>query len=103
FSSRRRYTRFSPDWSSDVCSSDLLLRNAFAHAAGRVAGLSARALRSVQAMEKAGWAEEELGYLVPTKRGLEHALSVVDTEVSSLLERALRWDDDRKLGRNMAS
>src|SRR5690606_40401902 len=27
FSSRRRHTRFSRDWSSDVCSSDLELRN----------------------------------------------------------------------------
>src|SRR5690606_5117483 len=27
FSSRRRHTRFSRDWSSDVCSSDLLLLN----------------------------------------------------------------------------
>src|SRR5690606_40881131 len=26
FSSRRRHTRFSRDWSSDVCSSDLYLR-----------------------------------------------------------------------------
>src|SRR5690606_40917350 len=26
FSSRRRHTRFSRDWSSDVCSSDLLLQ-----------------------------------------------------------------------------
>src|SRR5690606_37631535 len=26
FSSRRRHTRFSRDWSSDVCSSDLLIR-----------------------------------------------------------------------------
>src|SRR5690606_40931877 len=26
FSSRRRHTRFSRDWSSDVCSSDLLYR-----------------------------------------------------------------------------
>src|SRR5690606_39712988 len=26
FSSRRRHTRFSRDWSSDVCSSDLLAR-----------------------------------------------------------------------------
>src|SRR5690606_41047922 len=26
FSSRRRHTRFSRDWSSDVCSSDLRLR-----------------------------------------------------------------------------
>src|SRR5690606_39437636 len=29
FSSRRRHTRFSRDWSSDVCSSDLLLGCAF--------------------------------------------------------------------------
>src|SRR5690606_39512928 len=28
FSSRRRHTRFSRDWSSDVCSSDLLCRRA---------------------------------------------------------------------------
>src|SRR5690606_39563422 len=27
FSSRRRHTRFSRDWSSDVCSSDLQLKN----------------------------------------------------------------------------
>src|SRR5690606_40901270 len=26
FSSRRRHTRFSRDWSSDVCSSDLVMR-----------------------------------------------------------------------------
>src|SRR5690606_39445310 len=31
FASRRRHTRFSRDWSSDVCSSDLVLRRA-AHA-----------------------------------------------------------------------
>src|SRR5690606_40362034 len=34
FSSRRRHTRFSRDWSSDVCSSDLR-----AHARGRAARL----------------------------------------------------------------
>src|SRR5260370_1773327 len=28
FSSRRRHTRFKCDWSSDVCSSDLLIRRA---------------------------------------------------------------------------
>src|SRR5690606_39432405 len=27
FSSRRRHTRFSRDWSSDVCSSDLIMAN----------------------------------------------------------------------------
>src|SRR2546430_11252893 len=30
FSSRRRHTRFDCDWSSDVCSSDLLVHGAFA-------------------------------------------------------------------------
>src|SRR5690606_40047822 len=30
FSSRRRHTRFSRDWSSDVCSSDLWIRDAVA-------------------------------------------------------------------------
>src|SRR5690606_39276827 len=29
FSSRRRHTRFSRDWSSDVCSSDLSIRVAY--------------------------------------------------------------------------
>src|SRR6266511_3216564 len=28
FSSRRRHTRFSRDWSSDVCSSDLIVESA---------------------------------------------------------------------------
>src|SRR5690606_41060545 len=34
FSSRRRHTRFSRDWSSDVCSSDLILALAFVAALG---------------------------------------------------------------------
>ena len=29
FSSRRRHTRFTSDWSSDVCSSDLIIRERF--------------------------------------------------------------------------
>src|SRR5690606_40720365 len=32
FSSRRRHTRFSRDWSSDVCSSDLILTRSSARA-----------------------------------------------------------------------
>src|SRR5215475_15519564 len=39
FSSRRRHTRFSRDWSSDVCSSDLVGQPASAHpAAGTSTG-----------------------------------------------------------------
>src|SRR5688572_31981971 len=34
FSSRRRHTRFDCDWSSDVCSSDLLRHVAKAHCVG---------------------------------------------------------------------
>src|SRR5690606_40039890 len=41
FSSRRRHTRFSRDWSSDVCSSDL------------------DPLRVADAMEYAGWSRVE--------------------------------------------
>src|SRR5690606_40188836 len=37
FSSRRRHTRFSRDWSSDVCSSDLLLSRNFAAKGAKVA------------------------------------------------------------------
>src|SRR5436309_9185919 len=36
FSSRRRHTRFSRDWSSDVCSSDLTPRGAGAEVGGAI-------------------------------------------------------------------
>src|SRR5690606_39551689 len=39
FSSRRRHTRFSRDWSSDVCSSDLRLSKAISYKAS-LAGLN---------------------------------------------------------------
>src|SRR5207302_3047848 len=38
FSSRRRHTRFSRDWSSDVCSSDLVLEK-YIKAVGGVAAI----------------------------------------------------------------
>src|SRR5690606_40708573 len=40
FSSRRRHTSFSRDWSSDVCSSDLALFNDLAFAVERVGRLA---------------------------------------------------------------
>src|SRR5690606_31831551 len=48
FSSRRRHTRFSRDWSSDVCSSDLL---------ARLADLSARGPKLLKALPVAGPAD----------------------------------------------
>src|SRR5207302_6878171 len=38
FSSRRRHTRFSRDWSSDVCSSDLVLADVVRPASTRFMG-----------------------------------------------------------------
>src|SRR6266566_6516860 len=39
FSSRRRHTRLQGDWSSDVCSSDLLELGAYAFSSGGAAAL----------------------------------------------------------------
>src|SRR5436309_3672145 len=44
FSSRRRHTRFSRDWSSDVCSSDLSPAPIRRHPVLLLAGLAARGL-----------------------------------------------------------
>src|SRR5690348_18339945 len=41
FSSRRRHTRWTGDWSSDVCSSDLIVRNLHRYA-GRILWIVAR-------------------------------------------------------------
>src|SRR5690606_40357730 len=38
FSSRRRHTRFSRDWSSDVCSSDLKQDNVYIFVGGLIKG-----------------------------------------------------------------
>src|SRR5437764_7363595 len=40
FSSRRRHTRYIGDWSSDVCSSDLMLKARLRIAAGDLQGAS---------------------------------------------------------------
>src|SRR2546430_17310718 len=42
FSSRRRHTRFDCDWSSDVCSSDLRVRNGGGGRYGALPGLPGR-------------------------------------------------------------
>src|SRR2546428_3215271 len=53
FSSRRRHTRSDRDWSSDVCSSDLLVpgHGAIAHGRGAVLARIARDLEYLSALE----------------------------------------------------
>src|SRR5688572_32263201 len=67
FSSRRRHTRFDCDWSSDVCSSDLLALMLWQD--GRVEE-AARVLESATRQNFPGWygnvqrvIREELGYV----------------------------------------
>src|SRR5690606_40436823 len=52
FSSRRRHTRFSRDWSSDVCSSDLLVARIRAGQGGVAAGPDYLALARRLACER---------------------------------------------------
>src|SRR6266478_733712 len=47
FSSRRRHTRFDCDWSSDVCSSDLMWRMAGAAVADALVGVVAWSLAAM--------------------------------------------------------
>src|SRR5690606_40199665 len=76
FSSRRRHTRFSRDWSSDVCSSDLndlvmpwLVRLAFL-GVGVLVGLYVLAPRQVRASDT---------YLPPAYAAIPNAVFAIDT------------------------
>src|SRR5690606_39852977 len=59
FSSRRRHTRFSRDWSSDVCSSDL----------GRSLALDAEPERAYRSSLAAGGARRRPGVAPPAPSG----------------------------------
>src|SRR5690606_40113258 len=54
FSSRRRHTRFSRDWSSDVCSSDLQVMQLAVVAAGFTPGDADNLRRSMGAWRRKG-------------------------------------------------
>src|SRR6266567_9569417 len=58
FSSRRRHTRFDCDWSSDVCSSDLLLDDIHSLVNRSVQGNMYSILADCPDREKLGWLEE---------------------------------------------
>src|SRR6266511_2075080 len=58
FSSRRRHTRFSRDWSSDVCSSDLVEEQRLLTA--EAAGHSDEQAAYLRRMDQIGWRVAEL-------------------------------------------
>src|ERR1022692_5034511 len=63
FSSRRRHTRLQGDWSSDVCSSDLIGRIV----AGRIWDLNRRRFRAFERTPELG-GEDEGSQIGPTLR-----------------------------------
>src|SRR2546430_5968003 len=94
FSSRRRHTIFDCDWSSDVCSSDLILAPRL-NAAGRIgdANDGLRLLLSDDPQEAAAIARE-LETLNARRQALDQR--ILD-EAVELAERVLR-QEDRALG-----
>src|SRR2546422_8831319 len=76
FSSRRRHTRCSRDWSSDVCSSDLARLGAARERAGRAAAEVKEARRQSAALV------EEMG-------ALEH-------DTATLTAQQTQWEDQLK-------
>src|SRR6266487_6446825 len=94
FSSRRRHTRWTGDWSSDVCSSDLeTKRNATIDAGARVERLTPRQ-REVLALIASGLSStmiaKRLGIAVSTVRKLTEQV-YRQLGVSNRTQAAMHW------------
>src|SRR5207302_6066135 len=87
FSSRRRHTRFSRDWSSDVCSSDL--------AVPKVPGVNH--LDAVRAIEKAGFGVVRQGKHIRDDRRRAHP----DDPAAQSRERVR--SEERRVGKECRS
>src|SRR5690606_39745223 len=85
FSSRRRHTRFSRDWSSDVCSSDLTFTRVRANAGELEIALQRR--RPGDAMIAMVEARIKIGCFVESLRELEVG------------ERLRRRSEERRVGK----
>lgn len=72
-----------------------LVRNAFAHANGRMERASVGARKTLAAMVESGRLKEFWNVVVPTGDFLRSSLRVVESEISSLVDRAKAWDDAR--------
>src|SRR5688572_32098040 len=95
FSSRRRHTRFDCDWSSDVCSSDLLnslLDEIFNRYVAQVAEARRKPVEDVRALVDAA----------PHNARAAHEAGLIDgalyrEEVEAELKKRLGYKDDEKL------
>lgn len=70
------------------------VRNAFAHANGRLRSLSGDVRKTIDSMIAEGHLEESLGYIVPTRAYLVAACEVVHVELTALVNGAIAWHDN---------
>src|SRR6266511_6376052 len=85
FSSRRRHTRFSRDWSSDVCSSDLVR-----HAATVQNWSTALKVGAILALAVAGFALGD-GFHHPDTRAFTTPLSLTSLSAAGVALLGVLW------------
>src|SRR5690606_1937777 len=86
FSSRRRHTRFSRDWSSDVCSSDLQVKKS-----DQLSQIFAGDGWINQAIKLRHRSMQATGELATTELGLVNALGCFDRELVSQQLGEMGW------------
>src|SRR5256886_8042036 len=88
FSSRRRHTRFDCDWSSDVCSSDLL-----SNAIARYVVIGPEALMREDLERSAhSWPGPDKNEIVPLKSLCREAIRAGEKNIILAALRANRWN-----------
>src|SRR5690606_39379163 len=95
FSSRRRHTRFSRDWSSDVCSSDLALLLVLDRVQHLVAGVE---LAGVDA-EEGQRTDERVGHDLERQRGERSIVAGLAGQLLALVVRS----EERRVGKEGGS
>src|SRR2546429_9940790 len=98
FSSRRRHTRCSRDWSSDVCSSDLrrIMRRAMRH--GRLLGLTEPFLwRTVDWV--VGLMRDTYPELETERRRVEGTVRAEEEGFAGTLDTGMRLVEEDEIGR----
>src|SRR3712207_1984343 len=88
FSSRRRHTRYWRDWSSDVCSSDLVVE--LQEREVRLSHEKVLVVAVISAQRKAPGAAWEIIAEVPSDIAKRHTDVLADEELGAVLARVLR-------------
>src|SRR6266446_9262629 len=88
FSSRRRHTRLQGDWSSDVCSSDLVVLGFVKDAAGKpVAGRAIEVVRDKTGFSYLAQTDARGLYVAVTRLGDESAGETLTVKVGTLVRK----------------